>query len=152
MAERNAALAPEAEAIQQRYLLLFTGYASCRSLFNHSSAVSDEIISSLEQKIKSFLNLCRMQIVQRQLGHITTKLHLLEDHTVPALRCLHVGLALLAKQESESIHAKFNTFNRQYQSIRENLKRLNAVVEQHFLSTLPQNDDLQPSASNRRKN
>jgi len=117
VAERLPALKANAEEIAQRYHQLFTMYAKCRSLISHCNPMSNEEIDTLDVAIKAFMAACRADVVERSLGHITPKLHLLEDHTVPLIKEVHVGLGLLAEQGAESIHAQFNTLERSFVSI-----------------------------------
>ena len=149
--ERQLALSHKAEVIQQRYQVLLSSYAACRALYNHSRPINDCEIEKLEKAIGKFLSLCRSQIVERQLGHMTPKLHLLEEHTVPAIRQFRVGLALLAEQGSESIHARFNDLQANFHSIRGDMLRLNAVAKQHLVNTLPEHDALKPGAKKKLK-
>ena len=81
----------------------------------------------------------------------TPKLHLLEEHTILAIRQFRVGLALLAEQGSESIHAHFNDLQANFHSIRGDLLRLNAIAKQHLVSTLPEHDALKPGAKKKLK-
>ena len=71
-------------------------------------------------------------------------------HTVPAIRRLRVGLGLLAEQGSGSIHARFNELDRNYHSIPNALKRLEAVTKQHVVNTLPQHAALCTATTGRR--
>ena len=143
-------LSNEVATVRDRYNTLFSLYGRCRKLFSHCNAMSPEEIQTLEDSIAEFLRHCREEIVHRNLGHITPKLHLLEAHTVPAIRRLRVGLGLLAEQGSESIHARFNELDRNYHSIPNALKRLEAVAKQHVVSTLPQHAALRTATTGRR--
>ena len=143
-------LSNEVATVRDRYNTLFSLYGRCRKLFSHCNAMSPEEIQTLEDSIAEFLRHCREEIVHRNLGHITPKLHLLEAHTVPAIRRLRIGLGLLAEQGSESIHARFNELDRNYHSISNALKRLEAVAKQHVVSTLPQHAALRTATTGRR--
>lgn len=151
LSERYPALLQDAEALAVRYKALLSSYAKCRGLYNHSNPVSDEDIDGLDVEIAHFLSLCRQHIVERNLGHITPKLHLLESHTLPLLKRLRVGLGLLAEHGSESIHARFNSLeNRSFNCIRNNLERLGAMAEQHLVRTMPELDSLIPTPQSKK--
>ena len=147
---RSPGLVAAATEVKDRYSRLLTQYAECRCLFNHCDAVSEEEICQLETNIAKFMATCREEIVKRNLGHITPKLHLLESHTVPSVRRLRVGLGLLAEQGSESIHARFNSLQRDYSSIPNTLERLRAVSLQHLVGTLPQHEAVRPVSRKRK--
>ena len=151
VAERCPQLQEAALEIQNRYSSLLSGYASCRKHFGHCLSLSEDDVKEFQSSVKQFLSNCRVQLVERKLAHITPRLHLLEEHTVTAIERFHVGLGLLAEQGSESIHAKFNSLDRDYNSIPNRLKRLQAVAEQHLVSTLPQHASLCPSAESRKR-
>ena len=148
--DRYPALLEYAVEIESRYKKLFQAYGACRR-FSHCRKLSTEDISEQDIAIKTFLRLCRLEIVDRKQGHITPKLHLLESHTVPSARRFSVGLGLLAEHSSESIHARFNSLNRDYQLMPNELQRMRAVCQQHLVSTLPQHDALRPAASSRKR-
>ena len=76
------------------------------------------------------MSTARQEIVQRQKGNITPKLHLLEGHVVSAMRHYGVG-RMLAEQGGESIHAEFNTLARELKHTSEDLARLRMIVKQH---------------------
>eukprot|EP00117_Sycon_ciliatum_P048343 scpid57219/ scgid34428/ len=144
-------LMDEAEVVQQRYRELFVGYSKCRALFSHCEAMSDEQIEKLQVAVQEFMRCCRKEIVGRDLGKITPKLHLLESHTVPAIKRLRVGLGLLAEHGSESIHARFNTFHRSYDAMPNKRQRLEAICKQQLVNSLPQHSVVLRAAATGRK-
>ena len=133
--DRCASLLPAASRIASRYEKLLNGYAACRAIFSHCESIGDESLERLQSEIEEFLKTCREEIVARRLGNITPKLHLLEEHTVPLIRKLHVGLGLLAEQGAESLHSNLNTLNVIFKNIPNSLARLRTVAEQHLLTT-----------------
>lgn len=145
--QRYPTLLVDAQDVETRYRQLFQGYSECRKLFSHCKKLSQSDITALETCIKEFLGRCRTEVVARKLGHITPKLHLLEDHVIPFARRFEVGLGLLAEQGSESIHARFNTLARNYHAMPNELQRLTAISQQHLVSVLPQLDDLRPATT-----
>eukprot|EP00117_Sycon_ciliatum_P050211 scpid43743/ scgid35469/ len=145
---RCPSLTDDTKVIVDRYRDLLSAYSKC--MFSHCSYMTDEEITSLQSNIEAFMKLCCEHVVSRQLGHITPKLHLLESHIVSSIKRLRVGLGCLAEQGSESIHAKFNTLQRDYASMPNKLDRLKAVTMQHLVSTLPQREALHPAPKKRR--
>ena len=133
--DRCASLLPVANRIASRYEKLLNGYAACRAIFSHRESIGDESLERLQSEIEEFLKTCREEIVARRLGNIRPKLHLLEEHTVPLIRKLHVGLGLLAEQGAESLHSNLNTLNVIFKNIPNSLARLRTVAEQHLLTT-----------------
>ena len=66
------------------------------------------MIATLDVRIKSFLSAARRGIVDRKLGNITPKLHLLERHVVAQMRHFGTGFGLVGEHGAESIHAELN--------------------------------------------
>ena len=122
--DRCPALRNDGQVVSERYKSLFSQYAACRSSFSHFNKCGEEELQQLELFIASFLQKCRSEVVERGLGHITPKLHLLEEHTVPLIRRVHVGLGLLSEQGAEGIHAEFNLLEKRNGSIPGKLERL----------------------------
>jgi len=139
--ERAPELLQEAIVVARRYTDLF---------FSHCNSVKDSDIHNLEVAISSFLRTCRTEVVQRSLGHITPKLHLLESHTAPLMKQLHVGLGLLAEQGAESLHSSMNTLDVLFKNIPGDLARLKAVADQHLLTTTKEATTLPPQSRKRK--
>ena len=148
---RCPSLMSDAKQLLERYKKLFLGYATCRKLFSHCQKLSEADLSELDLSIKELLKLCRTEIVERKMGNITPKLHLLESHTVSSARRFGVGLGLLGEQGSESIHARFNALERDYHSIPNQLERYRAMSQQHLVSTLSQHGALRPATATRKR-
>ena len=132
--ERCPNLLPEAHTIAGRYRQLIPAYAASSAIFSKSSSVSPEELSSLLVLIEDFLALCRKEIVERQLGHITPKLHLLEQHTLPLMTKLRVRIGLLGEHGAESIHSTFNNYESDLKNIPLTSQRLKTIADQHLLS------------------
>ena len=62
-----------------------------------TDAVDNTILDQLQVHIDSFMTIARQEVVDRQLGNVTSKLHL-EEHIGPCKRRFGVGLGLLAEQ------------------------------------------------------
>lgn len=63
---------------------------------------------------------------------VPVKMHLLEDHTYDWI-CAHgVGFGMMGEEGAESIHARFNTPQRTYATIRNNVKRLECIMKEHL--------------------
>ena len=148
--DRRASLLPAANRIASRYEKLLNGYTACRAIFSHCESIGDESLERLQSEIEEFLKTCREKIVARRLGNTTPKLHLLEEHTVPLIRKLHVGLGLLAEQGAESPHSNLNTLNVIFKNIPNSLARLITVAEQHLLTTTTEASTLSPSSRKRK--
>ena len=148
--ERCAALLNEANVISQRYQSLLSQYAACRVIFSHSKPITDLDIEQLSAKVQSFLELCRREVVERQFGNITPKLHLLENHTEPMMRRLRVGLGLLGEQGAESLHSSLSSLASKFKNIPGELQRLKAVADQHLLTTTDEASKLRPRPRKRK--
>ena len=61
------------------------------------------------------------------------QMHMLEEHVLPWLKQWHVGFGLLGEQGIESIHAHFNSLNRTYRSMPEEVSRLKHLMKEHLL-------------------
>ena len=75
--ERRPEMLFETLIVAERYSKL-THHADCRDIFSSSSPVDEQILTDLADNISSFMSTARLEIVQRQKGNITPKLHLLE--------------------------------------------------------------------------
>lgn len=148
--DRCPALVEDANLIARRYKQLFTTYAECRKIFSRCGPVNEAEISSLEKSIKEFLRLCRTEVIARRLGHVTPKLHLLEDHTVPLMAQLGVGIGLLGEHGAESIHSAFNNYEQTFKNIPEPLRRLKTVADQHLLACVMSLSGLRPQPQKRK--
>eukprot|EP00117_Sycon_ciliatum_P032839 scpid71212/ scgid25393/ len=144
MRQRCPALEADAKAVCSRYKQLFTKYAACSDIFSKSAAVTAEEIASLRALIKDFLALCRREVVSRGIGHITSKLHLLEEHVVPLMEVLGVGVGLLGEHGAESIHSTFNNYEKSFKNIPATDQRLKTVTDQHMLSCVMEINDVRP--------
>ena len=123
----------------------------CREIFSSAQSTNSEQLQDLEAKIEVFMLSARKEVVQRCRGHVTPKLHLLESHVVPSMRQFGVGLVMLGKQGGEGIHAKFNLLSSMFRSVVWELDRLEMVVKQHCLTTLPQQIAKVPKPCHRKK-
>ena len=66
---------------------------------------------STERDIDKFLGFYRDSFPK---ATVTPKHHMLEDHAVPFLARLGVGLGFLREHGAKSIHARFNSIRRNY--------------------------------------
>ena len=142
--ERCPNLLQEAHTIAGRYRQLIPAYAACSAIFSKNSSVSPEELSSLSVLIEDFLASWRKEIVERQLGHITLKLHLLEQHTLPLMTKLRVGIGLLGEHGAESIHSTFNNYDSDFKNIPLASQRLKTIADQHLLSCVTDINNLRP--------
>ena len=84
-------------SLERRYGILFTQYASCRSMFASCNKAQSSNLENLQAKIAMFMQGVRTEVVVRQNKTITPKLHLLEAHTVPCMRTFGVAFGLLGE-------------------------------------------------------
>ena len=87
----------------------------------------------IDANIKAFLQNYRSTL---PTASITPKLHMLEDHVMPWVRRWKFGLGFHGEQGAESIHARFNSMQRTYASVRNATERLKAIVKEHNMSVL----------------
>ena len=80
---------------------------------------------------------------------ITPKLHLLECHVLPWIKQWKVGFGLMGEQGAESIHARFNSLKRTYQTMPDGVQRLHHIMQMHFLEINPANATLCPPTQKR---
>ena len=126
-------------------------YASCSKIFSVSRAVTDEELSLLDGRIITFMATARREVVAHNIGNITPKLHLLEEHVLSCMQRFHVGLGLLGEQGGEGIHHELNQLNIAFSNIRKDVKRLKTIVAQHCVATLPQYHQHVPATRKRKK-
>ena len=75
----------DAAVIAQRYSTLLTQFANCHRRYSSCKAMSADDVQCLENDITKFIESARQEIVNRHLGNITSKLHLLEKHLADAM-------------------------------------------------------------------
>ena len=102
----------------------------------------------LESDIKSFMGYYRDTFPQ---ATVTPKLHMLEDHVVPLLERWHGAFGLMGEQGAESIHAYFNSLNRQYQTTKDPVVKLNTMMREHLTHIVPENITARPPPAKRRQ-
>ena len=83
---------------------------------------------------------------------ITQKLHMLEEHIIPWIRRWQFGLGFYGEQGAESIHAVFNSLQRNYHSIPNPLDRLKSIVKAHHLQVSPYVNERRPTVKKRKMN
>ena len=78
------------------------------------------------------MSAARHGIVDRKLGNITPKLHLLERHVVAAqMRHFGTGLGLIGEHGAESIHAKLNLLAATFDAVPKELDLRAVIAKQH---------------------
>ena len=135
--QRCPSLLSVAEVVSARYENAFSQYASCREVFSSSGPASEKVVATVDGRIKLFMSTARREIVDRKLGNITPKLHLLERHVVAQMRHFGTGLGLIGEHGAESIHAEFNSLAATFDAVPKELDRLAVIVKQHCISALP---------------
>lgn len=82
---------------------------------------------------------------------VLPKMHMLEEHVIEWLQKWHVGFGLLGEQGIESVHAHFNSLNRTYRSMPEEVTRLRQLMKEHLLHIAPENIAATPETKKRKK-
>ena len=100
--------------------------------------------------VEDFLALCRKEIVERQLGHITPKLHLLQ-HPLALMTTVSVGIGLLGERGAKSIHTAFNNYENDFKNIPLASQRLKTITDQNLLSCVTDINTLRPVRVPRKK-
>ncbi|KAI8512001.1 hypothetical protein Bbelb_111010 [Branchiostoma belcheri] len=108
-----------------------------------------EEISNLDCSIKHFLAKYRELF---PTSSVSVKMHLLEEHVIPWIRCWGVGLGFHGEQGVEQVHAVFNRINRSTSSIPDAVRRLKSTLETHLLQVHPGRQDGVPAPKKRRRN
>ena len=146
---RCPALLNAALTVTERYDKAMTQYADCSEIFSSAEAVNPSILHDLEGKIKEFMFTAREEIVRRDRGRVTPKLHMLEAHVLDSMGRFGVGLGMLGEQGGESLHAEFNLLTNTFRSVVREIDRLAMIVKQHCLTTLPQQLAKDPAVARR---
>ena len=98
--------------------------------------------------IKKFMTFYREKFPN---ASVLPKMHMLEEHVVLWLKQWHVGFGLLGEQGIESIHAHFNSLNRTYKSMPEEVARLRQLLKEHLLHIAPENVAATPVPKSRKR-
>ena len=138
-------------SLDSRYAILFTQYASCRSMFASCNKVQRSNLENLQAKIAVFMQGVRTEVIARQNKTITPKLHLLEAHTVPCMRTFGVGLGLLEEQGCEGVHHRFNQLRASLENVPSDLDRLRLLLSSYLPSTIPSFTQLIRTAKKRKR-
>ena len=138
-------------SLESRYAILFTQYASCRSMFTSCNKVQSSNLENLQAKIAMFMQGVRTEVVVRQNKTITPKLHLLEAHTAPCMRTFGVALGLLGEQDGEGIHHRFNQLRASLENVPSDLDRLRLLLLSYLPSTIPSFTQLIRTAKKRKR-
>ncbi|KAI8494387.1 hypothetical protein Bbelb_276130 [Branchiostoma belcheri] len=101
-------------------------------------SMTNEEISNLDCNIKHFLAKYRELF---PTSSVSVKMHLLEEHVIPWIRCWGVGLGFHGEQGVEQVHAVFNRINRSTSSIPDAVRRLKSTLETHLLQIVNKYDE-----------
>ena len=69
---------------------------------------------------------------------------MLEDHVIQWLKKWRVGCGCMGEQGTESVHANFNSMERAYDNMKDRVKRLHSVLQNHRMCIAPANTALEP--------
>lgn len=158
----NPALVAETTALFDKFKELFRLYSQCHKIYDRNY-VTDEEISELSMHYAFSIPYLRllpigdhivdfMSYYRQHFPNATVlpKMHMLEEHVVPWLKKFHVGFGLLGEQGIESIHAHFNSLERTYKSIHEEVARLRNLMKEHLLHIAPENIAATPEVKRRK--
>ncbi|XP_078681781.1 uncharacterized protein LOC144916526 [Branchiostoma floridae x Branchiostoma belcheri] len=135
--------------IRVKYETIFKAFAKCHKGYSHTNSMTNEEISNLDCSIKHFLAKYRELF---PTSSVSVKMHLLEEHVIPWIRCWGVGLGFHGEQGVEQVHAVFNRINRSTSSIPDAVRRLKSTLETHLLQVHPGRQDGVPAPKKRRRN
>ncbi|KAI8515685.1 hypothetical protein Bbelb_064980 [Branchiostoma belcheri] len=124
--------------IRVKYETIFKAFAKCHKGYSHTNSMTNEEISNLDCSIKHFLAKYRELF---PTSSVSVKMHLLEEHVIPWIRCWGVGLGFHWEQGVEQVHAVFNWINRSTSSIPDAVRRLKSTLETHLLQVHPGRQD-----------
>ena len=133
----ECSISAQADTLASRYRGLFSQFSLCRKIYMSSSLISEEQLDQLSAHTTTFLATVRREVTSRELGNITPKLHLLEEHAAQQIRHFGCGLGLLGEQGGEALHAAFNELTRRHCGIPCPVKRLLTTMRQHYITTIP---------------
>ena len=109
-------------------------YSSCEDIYNSASALSDDLIVTVEENIEKFMKCFRLNFPKER---ITPKMHIFEYHIIEFLQKWKMGCGFYGEQGGEAVHQEFNKMIRPYGYIRNRLDRLKYMMDMHMLSTAP---------------
>ncbi|KAI8496816.1 hypothetical protein Bbelb_254710 [Branchiostoma belcheri] len=76
--------------IRVKYETIFKAFAKCHKGYSHTNSMTNEEISNLDFSIKHFLAKYRELF---PTSSVSVKMHLLEEHVIPWIRCWGVGFS-----------------------------------------------------------
>ena len=124
-------------------------YARCHLVFNSAKPLSEEIIATLEEDIKSYMAFLRDNFPDVR---ITPKLHIMEDHVIHFLKRWLTGCGFYGEQGGESLHAIFNKKKKRYSSIKKDTNRLTYLMKEYLASTNPKARIIRKSHQKKKRN
>ena len=128
---------------------LFEMYATCHLLFNSAKPLSEEVIATLEEDIKSYMAVLRANFPDVR---ITPKLHIMGDHVIHFLKRWLTGCGFYGEQGGESLHAIFNKKKKRYSSIKKDTNRLTYLMKEYLASTNPKARIIRKSHQKKKRN
>ena len=93
----ECSISARADTLASRYRDLFSQFSLRRKIYMPSSVISEDQLDQLSAHTTTFLATVRREVTSRKLGNITSKLHLLEEHTAQQIRHFGRGLGLLGE-------------------------------------------------------
>ena len=114
-------------------------YADCHSIFNSAKHLGDNVITVFEHHVAKFMLYFQSNW---QSINISPKLHLLEYYTAHFLRLWGTG--------EESAHNGINRMKHRYDNMKNNLSRLEYIMNQHLFLTNPKAQAIKPTKRTRK--
>ena len=125
----------------EKVKVLLKSYAQCHNIFNVARHLTDEEITEFKNYVTLFMFHLRVDWPQVK---ITPKMHMLEDHMFDFISKWKTGCGLYGEQGIESAHNGINKMKHRYSNIKNDLERLNYIMNQHLLSTNAQAQIIKP--------
>ena len=122
-------------------------YANCHSIFNSAKHLEDNIITVSEHHVAEFMLYFRSNWPSI---NISPRLHLLEYLTAHFLRLWGTGCGFYGEQGAESAHNGINRMKHRYANVKNDLSRLEYIMNLHLLSTNPKAQATKPAKRTRK--
>ena len=130
----------------EKIKMLLTLYSKCDAIFNVARYLKDDEILNFQQVVNEFMCYLREHFPDI---NISPKLHMLEDHMFDFLWKWKTGCGLYGEQGVESAHNGINKMKHRYTNVKNNLNRLEYIMNQHLLSTNPKVQVIRPKKRTR---
>uniref|UniRef100_A0A1X7T6T4 Uncharacterized protein n=1 Tax=Amphimedon queenslandica TaxID=400682 RepID=A0A1X7T6T4_AMPQE len=144
----DLSLVPKVQQLSATFIEAFTLFSKCHELYDSGRLLSNDEIDLLGKHIDKFMEFYRAKFPE---ATCIPKMHMLEEHVVPWLKQWRVGCGYMGEQGAEALHANFNTCERVYNNMRDQVERLKVVLQNHHMQVLPSTASLEPPPIKKRK-